>query len=310
VGDHAAIYLGQRGKIAHVGYLPFRVERTIDAPAGYQVIIADSHIKAAKSKAAKDLFNARIASYNLGFAVLRRRCPEYAGVLEHVRDIDPRKLGCEPCDIYRMLLKVPQYMTREDFQTELSGDRADLVDANFASHDPLDRYPVRGVLLFGAAETVRSETCIDYLARGELARFGTLMIRSHDGDRVARLGPGGAYRTIGDTTTDEHLQKLCAWATSEDPDRAEEAQLYLQPGSYGCSTPDIDRMVDLACSVEGVVGAQIAGAGLGGCVMILAKNEAAPALRQVLTRHYYRPKRLPPAVLPCIPVEGAGLVEF
>ena len=54
------------------------------------------------------------------------------------------------------------------------------------------------------------------------------------------------------------MHKLCAWATSEDPDRAEEAQLYLQPGSYGCSTPDIDRMVDLACSVEGVVGAQIA----------------------------------------------------
>ncbi len=33
-GDHAAIYLGQRGKIAHVGYLPFRVEKIIDAPAG------------------------------------------------------------------------------------------------------------------------------------------------------------------------------------------------------------------------------------------------------------------------------------
>ena len=32
-GDHAAIYLGQRGKIAHVGYLPFRVEKIIDAPA-------------------------------------------------------------------------------------------------------------------------------------------------------------------------------------------------------------------------------------------------------------------------------------
>ena len=32
-GDHAAIYLGQRGKVAHVGYLPFRVDRILDAPA-------------------------------------------------------------------------------------------------------------------------------------------------------------------------------------------------------------------------------------------------------------------------------------
>ena len=48
-GDHAAIYLGQRAKIAQVGYLPFRVEKIIDAPAGYSVVIANSHVKAAKS---------------------------------------------------------------------------------------------------------------------------------------------------------------------------------------------------------------------------------------------------------------------
>ena len=69
-GDHAAIYLGQRAKIAHVGYLPFRVEKIIDAPAGYCVVIANSHVKAAKSASARDQFNARIASYNLGLALL------------------------------------------------------------------------------------------------------------------------------------------------------------------------------------------------------------------------------------------------
>lgn len=58
-GDHAAIYLGQRGKIAHVGYLPFRVEKVIDAPEDYGVIIANSHIKAAKSGSARDQFNSR-----------------------------------------------------------------------------------------------------------------------------------------------------------------------------------------------------------------------------------------------------------
>ncbi|MBN1443597.1 MAG: NTP transferase domain-containing protein, partial [Planctomycetes bacterium] len=88
-GDHAAISLGQRGKIAQVGYLPFRVEKIIEAPRDYRVVIADSHIKAPKSKEARHQFNARIASYNLGLAILKQRCPEYSAALEHVRDIDP-----------------------------------------------------------------------------------------------------------------------------------------------------------------------------------------------------------------------------
>ena len=74
-GDHAAIYLGQRGKLANVSYLPFRVERIIDAPSDYQVIIANSHIKATKSSTAKHIFNEKVASYNLGLAVFKQRCP-------------------------------------------------------------------------------------------------------------------------------------------------------------------------------------------------------------------------------------------
>ena len=50
---------------------------------------------------------------------------------------------------------------------------------------------------------------------------------------------------------------------SGEPERVERAQLHWQPGSYRCSVPEIDHMVDLALRVEGVVGAQLAGAGLG-----------------------------------------------
>ena len=64
-----------------------------DAPAGYQVVIANSHVKAAKSASARDQFNSRVASYNLGLALLRQRCPEIAGAIEHLRDIDPARLG-------------------------------------------------------------------------------------------------------------------------------------------------------------------------------------------------------------------------
>ena len=69
-------------------------------------------------------------------------------------------------------------------------------------------------------------------------------------------------------------------------------------------------MVDVAAAVPGVAGAQIAGAGLGGCIMILTKKEGVEAARKALVKHYYRPAGLKPAVIPCTAVEGAGLAEF
>jgi N-acetylgalactosamine kinase len=295
-GDHAAISLGQRGKIAQVGYLPFRVERVIEAPKDYQVVIADSHIKAAKSKEARHLFNARIASYNLGLALLRQRCPDYAGALEHVRDIDPEKLGCTTSDLYRMLLKIPESMTRKDFTAFLSSDHAELLERNFATHDPPPSYHVRGVLMFGAAETARSRMCIDLLERGRIDAFGELMKISHDGDRIVR--------------TPENLEELIGDLKSEDPARVQRAQLYRRPGAYACSTAAIDSMVDTACAVKGVAGAQIAGAGLGGCIMVLVRRDAVAPLRRALIEAYYRPRELEPAILPCRTVEGAGLAAF
>jgi hypothetical protein len=44
--------------------------------------------------------------------------------------------------------------------------------------------------------------------------------------------------------------------------------------------------------------------------MVLAREESVPAVRKALARHYYRPRELEPAAMPCITVEGAGLAEF
>lgn len=84
----------------------------------------------------------------------------------------------------------------------------------------------------------------------------------------------------------------------------------MQSGGYACSTPQIDRMVDIASEVPGVAGAQIGGAGLGACIMVLARREAVERARKALIKHYYRPAQLQPAILACIAVEGAGLAEF
>ena len=309
-GDHAAIYLGQRGKIAHVGYLPFRVEKILDAPADYHVVIANSHVKAAKSETARHEFNARVAAYNLGLALLKQRCPEIAGAVEHLRDLSPAHLGCSTSDIYRWLLKVPERMTRQDFRSALSQEHRELIEASFATHAEPPAYWPRGVLLYGAAEIFRSRLCPELLETGQVETFGRLMKISHDGDRVSRAGPDGTYQTVAESPTDAYLQQLIADLASENPHRVLQAQLYMQPGYYACSTPEIDQMVDIAASVPGVAGAQIAGAGLGGCIMVLVKNEAVESVRRALAAKYYRPRGLEPAAMPCITVEGAGLVEF
>ena len=293
-----------------MGYLPFRVEKIIDAPAGYQVVIANSHVKAAKSDSARDQFNSRVASYNLGLALLKQRCPEIAGTIQHLRDIDPTRLGYATSDVYRWLLRVPEVMTRNDFRAMLAKEQEELLSINFATHaEPAAYYP-RGVLLFGIAEILRSRMCVELLEAGRVAEFGSLMKVSHDGDRVSRPGPNGVYHPVARECGDEYLQRLVSDLGSENPQRVLRAQLFMQPGNYACSTPEIDQMVDIASAVPGVAGAQIAGAGLGGCIMILARDESVAAVRKALALGYYRPRDLEPAAIPCIAVEGAGLAEF
>ncbi|AQQ70672.1 Galactokinase [Limihaloglobus sulfuriphilus] len=309
-GDHAAIRMGKRGKIAHVGHFPFRVEEIVDAPEDYQVMIANSYIKAAKSHGAKDMFNAKITSYNLGFELLRQRCPEFLHIAEYLRDIEPVKLGCKTSDIYRMFLKIPQQATRAELREMLSSDCREMIEKNFSSHKDPGTYHLRGVLLFGIAEIARSRLTLELLKCKDTTQIGRIMKISHDGDRVSRDDGTGKYIKVDDGCTDAYFNQLINDLHSEDPEKVTNAQLYMQPGYYACSTPEIDRMVDIAGSVAGVAGAQLAGAGLGGCIMILAKKKAAATVKKALTKDYYEPKGLKPAVLDCITVEGAGLVSL
>ncbi len=309
-GDHAAICLGQRGKITHVGYLPFRIKKVFEAPPDCQVIIADSHIKAKKSSSARDHFNAQVAASNLGLALLRHRCPKFRDRLQHVRDIKPSALGILPSQLYEILKTIPQSMTREELTAALGDNHKELLEVNFSSHKDPGTYNIRGVLLFGAAETARSELCPELLGNGELSKFGHLMKISHEGDRVSIINSNGNYSRYDDFYKDSYLDALKSDLISESPAQVAAAQLEMQPGYYACSTPKIDKMVDLACSVSGVVGAQLAGAGLGGCIMILAKKTAVDSVCKKLIKEYYKPEKLKPALLACTTVQGASLADF
>jgi N-acetylgalactosamine kinase len=131
--------------------------------------------------------------------------------------------------------------------------------------------------LFGLSEIERAAKCLDLLKACDATELGRLMRVSHAGDRVSpsgkRVGTGG--------------QPYCAPA--EVP-----SDLAEVPGAYSCSLPAIDRIVDFALTLTGVEGAQLAGAGLGGCVMVLAdkahRAEVVHSMEeQGIKAHVFRP---------------------
>jgi len=305
--DHAAVKLGRRGKVIQVAFFDFAVKQAIEFPDDYVMVVGDSGIRARKSANTRDQFNQRIACYRLGLRLIRRFNPQFAPLLEHLRDVNVRTLRVPLTWIYRILLQLPERATRAEL-AELLEDED--LEPLFATHQAPQNglYPIRGTVLFGLAECERARLCADYLKAGRMADVGRMMKISHDGDRVVTWTHDGQSKPYHAPTGNNYLLGLMADLESGDPERVERAQLTWQPGSYSCSLPAIDRMVDIANATEGVAGAQLAGAGLGGCMMVLARRDAVLRLTERLRRVSSEPTGQPSAILVCRPVAGSGLL--
>ena len=117
---------------------------------------------------------------------------------------------------------------------------------------------------------------------------------THNGDRLFQ--GGAAYTESTELLRDTALEQA----------RAEGRPLRDQPGFYGASIAELDRLVDVAQRVDGVLGAGLMGAGGGGYVLILARRGALEHVREALEREYYRPLGLEPDVEPWRPTAAAG----
>jgi N-acetylgalactosamine kinase len=305
--DHAAVKLGQRGKVIKVTFFDFAVQDVVPFPDDYVLVVCDSGIKAKKSASSKDLFNHRVSCYRIGFRLIRRFFPQYTPLLHHLRDVNVRTLRVPLSWIYRILLHLPEQATRDELREMLPGEN---LDPFFATHEPPadGLYPIRGIVLYGLAECERSRLFADDLKAGRIEEIGRLMNVSHDGDRVSTFLPSGEEKPFRAPTSNGHILNLMEDLESGDPERVLRAQIQWQPGRYYCSLPAIDKMVDLSLRTEGIVGAQLAGAGLGGCMMVLARRDAVPQLVERLTRDYYEPAAKPPAILICKPIAGSGVL--
>jgi N-acetylgalactosamine kinase len=305
--DHAAVKFGQKGKIVKVTFYDFSILDIVPFPQDYALVVCDSGLKAQKTGNAKDLFNHRISCYRIGLLLIKKFFPQYASILNHLRDVNMKRLNTPLGWIYRILLHLPQKATQDELRSLLPDVDLDLF-FNQHAPPPDGQYPIRGVVLFGLAEMERAKLYADALIDDRIEDIGRLMNISHDGDRVISIDCHDNETPYQAPTSNDYILNLIEDLESGDLGRVSRAQLQWQPGSYHCSLPEIDRMVQISLQTEGVAGAQLAGAGLGGCMMVFTHRDSVPTLVDNLTERYYLPHAQPPTILICRPIAGSNVL--
>ena len=75
---------------------------------------------------------------------------------------------------------------------------------------------------------------------------------------------------------------------------------------FEVSSPELDAMVAIATSVDGVIGARMTGAGFGGCTVNLVRPDAVATLRTAVMERYPAMTGLTPMVFAVDVTDGAG----
>jgi N-acetylgalactosamine kinase len=302
---------GAKGTINHVTFHDFELLEQIQFPETHRMVVCNSFMQAKKAAGAKVAFNSRVASYALGVELVRIRFPQYAPLIRYVRDIDGDTLHVPPEKVYEILLELPESMTAEQVRRTFATHEAwNVLAPHFEQVEGNRVYPVRGVMWFGISECARAREAAVCLKQGDMLSLGQLMHISHDGERCFHVADDLQATPFTPDISDDCLHALIDDLISWDRSRIERAQLHRQPGAYRCSIREIDALVDIACRTPGVLGAQIAGAGLGGCAMVLAESQAVSALTERLNRLFYQPLALPCGVNVCTPTAGSSLLRI
>jgi len=277
--DHAAIRLSHRGCVTRVGFFPFGIQDSARFFPEHDLVACNSGVYAGKSRDARNTFNAKVTAYHIGRVWFKMRRPDLASRIEHLRDINREHLGLSHAEFAGLLAQLPARITRSRVQAafgNIAEAERDRLARMFLSHEaPTDGYAVRGVVLFGLSEMARARRCLDLLKKNDAHGLGRMMSVSHDGDRVSRATARNTWRRV---SKEAEGRIRPDWGRKQGR-RADLAEL---SGDYGCSLPELDRIVDLAQAQSGVEGAQLAGAGLGGCVMVLVRKSHTAVLLKAL----------------------------
>lgn len=304
-GDHAAIKCGVVNSISPISFEPVKPHNSIKLPDTYSVIVANSFIEAKKSEGAKDKFNQMVAAYEFGAMLIKKNFPQHKEKIIHLRDINPVTLGVSEKEIYEMLLSIPLTISPDELYEQIPKEYHEKVRRITRSHKAPDSYNLRSAVLYGICECERSRICSELLADGKTEEFAQIMNISHNGDRVC-ITIDNKAEAYDFWATDDKIEAMIKLCDENNP----EAMLYKQPGGYGCSVGKIDLLIDSLLKEKGVLSAQISGAGLGGCIMILCEKEFEKDIIEFLYKNYYEPDNHPDGAMVVKPIKGSMCLDF
>ncbi len=305
-GDHSAMLLGRLNALTHTGFNPLTFDYC-PFPEGYAVILAQCGIEAGKATHVRATFNSRIAAYEIAFALFRTAHPAWKEHLEYLREISPANLEIGLSEFYRSLKTVPVSATLEELHKSHPNLKDDFAKIVATYGDPGTALPLREALLFGVFECERSKRFAALLSKGRIEEAGKLMYISHDGDRISQWD-GTLKHPYRSPFDDAYLEDLTQTAErAPDDPRIEPA---CQPGGYRCSIEELDRLVDCCKTLDGVVGAGLTGAGLGGAILALVREDAVETAIVELRRLIAQWVEGDPFVERCRPAAGACSIDI
>ncbi|TFG03598.1 MAG: hypothetical protein EU539_12105 [Promethearchaeota archaeon] len=292
--DQVAIKLAKKNKIANVRLFELEILDWVSFPQNCNLLVCNTNIIADKSGSKMDQFNQRVLAYEIGFSLIKKLFPQHAYRLKYLRDIN--EIGLNTKEIVEILLKLPEYLEYAEIP-RLLGENWNEIQKKFSFKDISRPLPIRKVVAYGIAECMRSKSFIESIKSDNLQRAGRLMNISHYGDRVSSFDQNLKKTNYNNDITDDFLKELID----------KNSNLEEIPGGYGCSIPEIDFIIDLANQHDGVYGAQLSGAGLGGCCMILAEQLKSSDLKKQITKKYIWEFGKPCTIKIYKPVKGISL---
>jgi N-acetylgalactosamine kinase len=282
-GDQAAIVSAKKGMVNKIGFYPFHISKTYPMLKDIQVLVAFSGQSAKKGGSAQSAYNQRVASYAIGFKMLQQLWP-LSSKVNHIRNLTPERLRISSVELLTAISNLPTNPTRKSLIDYFSSIDDEFLHDLFLTHEDPGQYDIIGTLLFGISECSRSEFFNEILKSHDLEKIRKCIAVSHNGDRRSKSPLDLTY------LIEQNIPMVDI------------------SGNYDCSTEDIDQMVDISNAVPGVIGAQLAGAGMGGNIVILVKSESTGNIMTELNEKYYEPKNIPFDAHVCVPISGASIV--
>lgn len=248
--DQAISFLGQPSKAMMIEFNPVRPSE-VKLPSGYSFIISNTNIQA--NKAAQSFFNTRAAECHLA-----------ARVIAKMKDLNWREvkklliladsLGLPISEMSSVVTEIlhPEPYSREEICKILEISDQELV-TECLSEKSAD---VKSFKLCDRAKHVYEEAN-----------------RVYEFNETANSGGGG----------DDGA------ATAEKLGHLMDQSHYSCSSVYECSCPELDQMVSLSKG-GGALGSRLTGAGWGGCVVSLVKDDNVEAFLKHLKGAYYNSK--------------------